>query len=144
MPKRSKKARKSSKPKQTKLIRRPNDPIVTELEAVRNTVNSTAANTAAATEVAAKAARAELRETIGRIFKIVFAITIIAAPVVFLGTLSANGNLQTAGMAVLLFLWCLFVCHILYSMRDSFERKVVETYLAACDYLRVEYRRLWY
>jgi hypothetical protein len=144
MPKRSKKARKSSKPKQTQLIRRPNDPIVTELEAVRNTVNSTAANTAAATEAAAKAARAELRETIGRIFKIVFAVTIVAAPIIFLGTLSVSGEFQTAGMAVVLFLWCLFICNILYDMWDSFERKVIEVYLGAWDYLRIELRRVGY
>ena len=58
--KRSKKAHKSPKPKNNQLMRRPNDPIVTEIEAVRNTVNTAATNTAAAIAAAAKAARAEL------------------------------------------------------------------------------------
>jgi len=44
----------------------------------------------------------------------------------------------------LLFLWCLFICHILYDMWDSFERKVVEVYLGAWDYLRIELRRVGY
>jgi len=125
-------------------MRRPNDPIVTEIEAVRNTVNTAATNTAAAIAAAAKAARAELKETIGRIFRIVFAITVVTAPVVFLGTLTVKGNLQTTGMAVSLFLWCLFICHILYNMWDSFERKLVEVYLAAWDYWRIELRRFGY
>ena len=77
------KSSKKSKPNQ--LIRRPNDPIVTELEAVRNQVDTAAANTAAATEASAKAARAELKETIGRIVGILFDVTIVAAPLVFLG-----------------------------------------------------------
>ena len=56
----------------------------------------------------------------------------------------SNGNIQTAAIAVLLFLWFLFVCHIGYCMWDSFERKVVEVYLAAWDFLRFELRRRGY
>jgi hypothetical protein len=137
-----KSSKKSSKPKANQLIRRPNDPIATELEAVRNQVNSATANNAAATEASAKAARADLKDTIGWILRMVFAVTVVAAPLVFLGALTAKGNLQTAGMAVSLFLWFLFVCHIAYSVWDGFERKVVEIYLAAWDRLRNDLRRL--
>jgi predicted membrane channel-forming protein YqfA (hemolysin III family) len=124
------------------LIRRPNDPIATELGAVRNQVNSATANNATATEASARAARVDLKDTIGWILRTVFAVTVVAAPLVFLGALTVKGNLQTAGMAVSLFLWSLFVCHIAYSMWDCFERKVVEIYLAAWDLLRNDLRRL--
>jgi hypothetical protein len=137
-----KSSKKSSKPKANQLIRRPNDPIATELGAVRNQVNSATANNATATEASARAARVDLKDTIGWILRTVFAVTVVAAPLVFLGALTVKGNLQTAGMAVSLFLWSLFVCHIAYSMWDCFERKVVEIYLAAWDLLRNDLRRL--